>query len=54
MLAIGYANRPGIKRRPDATTPVAALTTVGLGFIAGFGQPGFAIAGAAVVTCCSR
>lgn len=50
LLAIGYANRPGIKRRPDATTPVAALTTVGLGFIAGFGQPGFAIAGAAVVT----
>jgi uncharacterized membrane protein (DUF4010 family) len=49
-LAIGYANRPGLKRRPDATTPVAALTTVGLGFIAGFGQPGFAIAGAAVVT----
>ena len=50
VLAIGYANRPGIKRRPDATTPVAALTTVGLGFIAGFGQPGFAVAGAAVVT----
>ena len=50
MLAIGYANRPGIKRSPDATTPVAALTTVGLGFVAGFGQPGFAIAGAAVVT----
>jgi len=50
ILAIGYANRPGIKRKPDATTPIAALTTVGLGFIAGFGQPGFAIAGAAVVT----
>jgi len=49
ILAIGYANRPGIKRKPDATTPIAALTTVGLGFIAGFGQPGFAIAGAAVV-----
>ncbi|MFL6775563.1 MAG: MgtC/SapB family protein [Sphingomicrobium sp.] len=49
-LAIGYANRPGLKRKPDATTPVAALTTVGLGFIAGFGQPGLAIAGAAVVT----
>jgi uncharacterized membrane protein (DUF4010 family) len=49
-LAIGYANRPGIKRKPDATTPVAALTTVGLGFIAGFGQPGFAIAGATIVT----
>ena len=50
VLAIGYANRPGLKSKPDATTPVAALTTVGLGFIAGFGQPGFAIAGAAVVT----
>jgi uncharacterized membrane protein (DUF4010 family) len=50
VLAVGYANRPGIKRKPDATTPVAALTTVGLGFVAGFGEPGFAIAGAAVVT----
>ena len=50
ILAIGYANRPGLKRRPDATTPVAAIATVGLGFVAGFGQPGFAIAGAAVVT----
>ena len=50
ILAIGYANRPEIKRTPDATTPVAAMTTVGLGFVAGFGQPGFAIAGAAVVT----
>ena len=50
VLAIGYANRPGLRQKPDATTPVAALTTVGLGFIAGLGQPGFAIAGAAVVT----
>jgi uncharacterized membrane protein (DUF4010 family) len=50
VLAIGYANRPGLEQKPDATTPIAALTTVGLGFIAGFGQPGFAIAGAAVVT----
>jgi len=50
VLTVGYANRPGLKRRPDATTPVAALTTAGLGFIAGFGQPGFAIAGAAIVT----
>ena len=50
VLAIGYANRPGLKQRPDATTPVAAMTTVGLGFIAGFGEPGFAIAGAAIVT----
>ena len=50
VLTVGYANRPGIKRRPDATTPVAALATVGLGFTAGVGQPGFAIAGAAIVT----
>jgi uncharacterized membrane protein (DUF4010 family) len=50
VLAIGYAFRPGIRRRPDATTPIAALTTLALGFIAGFGQPAFAIAGAAVVT----
>lgn len=50
VLTVGYANRPGIKRKPDATTPIAALTTVGLGFIAGFGDPGFAIAGAAIVT----
>ena len=50
VLAIGYAHRPGLNKRPDATTPIAALTTVALGFIAGFGQPGFAVAGAAVVT----
>jgi uncharacterized membrane protein (DUF4010 family) len=50
VLAIGYGSRPGLSKKPDATTPVAALTTVALGFIAGFGEPGFAIAGAAVVT----
>jgi uncharacterized membrane protein (DUF4010 family) len=50
MLAIGYAHRPGLSEVPDATTPMAALTTVGLGFIAGFGEPGFAIAGATIVT----
>jgi uncharacterized membrane protein (DUF4010 family) len=50
VMTIGYANRPGLAERPDATTPVASLATVGLAFIAGFGQPGFAIAGAAIVT----
>ena len=50
VLTVGYAHRPSLDKRPDATTPIAALTTVGLGFVAGFGQPGFAIAGAAVVT----
>ena len=39
-----------MRERPDATTPVAALATIGLGFIAGIGQPGFAIAGATIVT----
>jgi len=50
VLAIGYANRPDVAQKPDATTPMAALATVGLGFFAGLGQPGFAIAGATIVT----
>ena len=50
VMVIGYAHRPGLENRPDATTPVAALGTVGLGFVAGFGEPGLAIAGATVVT----
>jgi uncharacterized membrane protein (DUF4010 family) len=50
VLAIGYAHRPGLSQRPDATTPIAAVATTGLGFVAGIGQPGFAIAGATIVT----
>jgi uncharacterized membrane protein (DUF4010 family) len=50
VLAIGYAHRPGLSKTPDATTPIAALATIGLGFVAGFGEPGFAIAGATIVT----
>jgi uncharacterized membrane protein (DUF4010 family) len=50
VIAIGYAHRPELAQTPDATTPVAALATIGLGFIAGVGQPGFAIAGATIVT----
>lgn len=50
VIAIGYAHRPDVSERPDATTPVAALVTLGLGFVAGFGEPGLAIAGATVVT----
>src|SRR4051812_5638039 len=42
VLAVGYAHRPDLKERPDATTPVAGLVTLGLGFIAGFGNPGMA------------
>ena len=50
VLAIGYAHRPDLGKTPDATTPVAAMATVALAFIAGFGEPGFAIAGATIVT----
>jgi uncharacterized membrane protein (DUF4010 family) len=50
VLAIGYAHRPDLKQKPDATTPVAALATLGLGFFAGLGEPGFAVAGATIVT----
>ncbi|HEV2594470.1 MAG TPA: DUF4010 domain-containing protein [Sphingomicrobium sp.] len=50
VLAIGYWRRADVSERPDATTPIAALGTLGLGFIGGFGQPGLAIAGATVVT----
>ena len=50
VLAIGYAHRPGLAQKPDATTPMAALATLALGFMAGLGQPGFAVAGATIVT----
>jgi uncharacterized membrane protein (DUF4010 family) len=50
VIAIGYAHRPGLAERPDATTPIAALATLALGFMAGVGEPGFAIAGACIVT----
>jgi len=50
VLAIGYGHRPGLSERPDATTPIAAVATAALGFMAGFGEPGFAIAGATIVT----
>lgn len=50
VLAVGYAHRPGLSTRPDATTPIAAMGTLGLGFVAGFGNPGLAIAGATIVT----
>jgi uncharacterized membrane protein (DUF4010 family) len=48
VLAVGYANQPGLETRPDATTPVAGMATLGLGFLAGSGNPGLAIAGASV------
>jgi uncharacterized membrane protein (DUF4010 family) len=50
VLAIGYANRPGLHERPDATSPIASMVTLALGFVAGSGNPALAIVGATLVT----
>jgi uncharacterized membrane protein (DUF4010 family) len=50
VLTIGYAHRPDLKKRPDATSPVAGIVTLGLGFLAGHGNPALAIVGATLVT----
>lgn len=50
ILAIGYWNRPDIKARPDATSPIAGVATLALGFLAGSGNPALAIVGATIVT----
>jgi uncharacterized membrane protein (DUF4010 family) len=50
ILVIGYLHRPNLEERPDATTPIAGLATLGLGFIAGAGEPALAIVGAAFST----
>lgn len=46
LLAFAFA--PALRRRRDATTAIAALLTVGLGFLAGSGNQGIAIAAAAI------
>ena len=50
IVAIGYSRAMEADGRPDATSAVAAVVTLGLGFLAGFGQPAVAVAGGAVVT----
>jgi uncharacterized membrane protein (DUF4010 family) len=50
VLAIGYAHRPDLRTKPDATSPIAAMATLALGFLAGSGNPALAIAGATLVT----
>jgi len=50
VLTVGYAHRPDLSQKPDATTPAAAIGTLGLGFVAGFGNPALAIAGATIIT----
>jgi uncharacterized membrane protein (DUF4010 family) len=50
ILCIGYWNRPDLTSRPDATSPIAGITTLGLGFLAGNGNPALAVVGATLVT----
>lgn len=50
VIATGYALRSNEDRKSDATTAIAGLVTLALGFVAGIGNPSLAIAGAAVVT----
>lgn len=49
VMAIGYS-RAVIEGQPDATSAIAAMVTLGLGFIAGLGEAVLAVAGGAVVT----
>jgi uncharacterized membrane protein (DUF4010 family) len=46
ILVLAYSGQ--LRERRDATTAVAALLTVGIGFLAGFGSIGLALAAAAV------
>ena len=50
ILTVGYLNRPDLEKRPDATSPIAGVATLGLGFLAGSGNPALAIVGATLVT----
>ncbi|MCY7271001.1 MAG: DUF4010 domain-containing protein [Sphingomonas bacterium] len=47
ILAIAYA--PRLKARGDATSPVAAVATLGIAYLAGNGMIGLALAAAAIV-----
>ncbi len=50
VIAVGYASRVKDDNSPDATSAVAGLLTIALGFMAGVGNPSLAVAGAALVT----
>lgn len=49
-MTVGYMHRPDLEKRPDATSPIAGIATLGLGFLAGSGNPALAIVGATLVT----
>lgn len=50
VIAIGYAQATKIDGKPDATSAIAAIVTLALGFLGGSGEPALAVAGGAVVT----
>ena len=50
IIALGYLFSLRQQQPSDATSAVAAVTTLALGFLAGSGSPALAVAGAAVVT----
>lgn len=50
VLVVGYAKSVGKNDRRDATSVVAAMIALALGLLAGAGQAGLAIAGAALTT----
>lgn len=50
VIAIGYSRSVLDNGMPDATSAVAAMVTLGLGFLAGIGQGALAVAGGALVT----
>ena len=49
LFYLGLAYAPRLKAKGDATSPIAAATTVALAFLAGAGVVGLALAGTAVV-----
>lgn len=50
IVALGYWRDMPRRGAADATSAVAAMVTLALGFLAGAGEPALAVAGAAVVT----
>ncbi len=50
IVAIGYSRSVGASGKPDATSAIAAMVALGLGFLAGVGEAALAVAGAAVAT----
>ena len=50
IAAIGYSRSVTDSGKPDATSAVAAMVTLALGFLAGLGEAAVAVAGGAVVT----